>query len=154
MNIQKVEYELKNVKQQDKQLYYDIKKITCEKYVKMYFGSWNEQEQIIYNNKIFDESLEQTCFKSIIVNNKVVGFFGYSIFDKEIGCVTLQIIRMKGRSKIFIDLLSILTTLSNKLNLPIYAKSFLASKDIKLYTKAGFKIMETTKSHYLLKKEI
>lgn len=146
--------ELVNATKNDKDLYYRIKKKTCEKYVKMYFGSWDEQEQLDYNSKIFDESLGQTCFKLIIVNNKVVGFFGYSIFDKEIGCVTLQIIRMKGRSKIFIDLLSHLTVLSNKLNLPIYAKSFLASKDIKLYIKAGFKIMETTKSHYLLKKEI
>lgn len=150
----KINYKLKDVKSQDKQLYYDIKKLTCEKYVKMYFGSWNEQEQISYNNKIFDESLEQTCFKSIVVNEKIVGFFGYSIFDKEIGCVTLQILRLNGRSQIFSDLLSQLTNLSNELKLPIYAKSFLASKDIKLYEKSGFKIMETTKSHYLLKREI
>ncbi len=150
----KTDYKLKDVKSNDKQLYYDIKKLTCEKYVKMYFGSWNEQEQRSYNNKIFDESLGQTCFKTIVVNGKVVGFFGYSIFDNKIGCVTLQILRLNGRAQIFSDLLLQLTNLSNELKLPIYAKSFLASKDIKLYKKAGFKIMETTKSHYLLKREI
>ena len=61
---------------------------------------------------------------------------------------------MKGRSQIFRELLSLLTNLSNELKLPIYAKSFLASKDIKLYENAGFKVMEKTNSHYLLKKEI
>lgn len=151
--MKNVNYKLKNVSSQDKQLYYDIKKLTCEKYVKKYFGGQNKQEQITYNDKIFDESLEQTYFKSIVVNNKVVGFFGYQIFDKEIGCVTLQIIRMKGRSKIFADLLSHLTNLSNELKLPIYAKSFLDSKDIRIYQNAGFKIMEITKSHCLLKRE-
>ena len=151
--MKNIDYKLENVSSQDKQLYYSIKKLTCEKYVKIYFESWNEQEQIEYNNKIFDESLKQTYFKSIIADNKVVGFFGYQIFDKEIGCVTLQIIRMKGKSKIFADLLSHLINLSNELKLPIYAKSFLDSKDIKIYQNAGFKIMETTKSHYLLKRE-
>ena len=151
--MKNIDYELKNVSSQDKQLYYDIKKLTCEKYVKIYFGSWNEQEQIQYNNKIFDESLGQTYFKSIVVNNKFVGFFGYSIFDKEIGCVTLQIIRLKGRSKIFADLLSDLTKLSNEIKLPIYAKSFLDSKDIRIYQNAGLKIMGTTKSHYLFKRK-
>ena len=87
--MKNIDYKLKNVSSQDKQLYYDIKKLTCEKYVKIYFKSWNEQEQIEYNNKIFNENLEQTYFKFIVVNNKVVGFFGYQIFDKEIGCVTL-----------------------------------------------------------------
>ena len=148
-NIESVDANIK-----DKNIYYQIKKATCEKYVKKYFGGWNEEEQKKYNNKIFDESLKQNCFKIIKVANKPVGFFGYSIFDREIGCVTIQIITITEKNKIFNGLLNYLFALSNKLNLPIYAKSFLASKDVKLYKKAGFKIMETTKSHYLLKREI
>lgn len=151
--MKNVNYKLKNVSSQDKQKYYDIKKLTCEKYVKKYFGGWNEQEQIAYNNKIFDESLEQTCFKSILVNNRVVGFFSYSIFEKEIGCVTLQIIDIKERTIIFKSLLNHLIHLSNEINLPIYAKSFLDSKDVEIYKQMGFEIMSKTNSHYLLKKE-
>lgn len=149
-----INYRLKNVKLKDKEIYYNIKKLCCEKYVKMYFGAWNEQEQIEYNNKIFYESLKQTYFKSIVINNKVVGFFGYSIFDKKIGCVTLQIVRIKDRSNIFAELLSNLVNLSNKLQLPIYAKSFLDSGDVDIYKKVGFIVVETTKSHYHLKREV
>ena len=87
--------EIKDVKARDKETYYHVKKLTCRKYVKEYFGGWNENEQREYNNKIFDESLKQDCFKIIKVKNKPVGFFGYSIFDREIGCVTLQIERNK-----------------------------------------------------------
>ena len=42
--MKNVNYKLKNVSSQDKQLYYDIKKLTCEKYVKKYFGGWDKQE--------------------------------------------------------------------------------------------------------------
>lgn len=146
--------EVENATKNDKEIYYQIKKETCEKYVNKYFGGWNEDEQKEYNNKIFDESLMQDCFKLIMLHNQAIGFFGYSIFDKEIGCVTLQIIDIKERDKIFKGLLNYLSSLSDNLNLPIYAKSFLASKDIELYKKSGFKVIETTKSHYLLKKEI
>ena len=44
-----------DAKPKDKQLYYQIKKETCEKYVKKYFGGWKEHEQREYNNKIFDD---------------------------------------------------------------------------------------------------
>ena len=152
LNIHNVE--ILEAKPKDRELYYQIKKETCEKYVNKFFGGWDEIEQRKYNNKIFDESLNQNCFKSIVVNEKIVGFFGYSIFEKEIGCVTLQIVRMKGRAQIFQDLLSKLVELSKELKLPIYAKSFLDNEDVKIYKKAGFKVMEKTNSHYLLKKDI
>jgi len=141
---------LENVDPNDNKVYYKIKKLTCEKYVIKYFGSWNEEEQIEYNNKIFNESLNQTFFKSVILNDKIVGFFGYSIFDDKIGCVTLQIVNVVERIKIFTQLLCELMHLSNKLNLPIFAKTFLDCKDIELYKKAGFEIIEETSSHYHL----
>ena len=97
--------ELVDVKPKDKELYYQIKKETCKKYVDKYFGGWNAEQQKEYNNKIFDESLMQDCFKIINVANQPVGFFGYSIFNKEIGCVTLQILNIKERNLIFIQLL-------------------------------------------------
>lgn len=34
--MKNVNYKLKNVSSQGKQLYYDIKKLTCEKYIKKY----------------------------------------------------------------------------------------------------------------------
>ena len=149
MNM-KINYNLEEVQTKDKEMYYNIKKATCEEYVKIYFGTWNEKEQKEYNNDIFNQSLKQTYFKSIVVNKKIVGFFGYSVSEKEIGCVTLQIVNIKGRAEIFAELLSKIIMLSNKLNLPIYAKSFLDSKDINIYKNAGFEIMEKTNSHYLL----
>lgn len=146
--------ELVTPKQKDKEIYYQIKKETCEEYVKKYFGGWNEKEQREYNDKIFDESLEQDFFKMILFGNQIVGFFGYSIFQKEIGCVTLQIAKVKGKEKLFKSFLDYLSALSKELNLPIFAKSFLASKDVEIYKSVGFEIMSKTTSHYLLKKEI
>ena len=43
---------IENAKPEHKEVYYQIKKETCEKYVKKYFGGWKEQEQREYNNKI------------------------------------------------------------------------------------------------------
>lgn len=144
-------FQLVNANPNDQELYYQIKKSTCEKYVNEFFGGWNEEEQIKYNNKIFVESLNQTYFKLIKLNKQPIGFFGYSIFDKEIGCVTLQIIEISQRNDILISLLTHLIELSKKLSLPIYAKSFLSSQDIEIYKSIGFEIINTTKSHYQLK---
>lgn len=150
MNINIDGIQIYNAKKKDKDVYYQVKKECCEKFVKKYFGGWNENEQRDYNNKIFDESLSQTCFKMIKFKDKPVGFFGYSVFEKEVGCVTLQIMNIKSRSKIFIGLLQSLICIATKLNKPIYAKSFLGSKDVEIYKDAGFEVVGTTQSHYLL----
>ncbi|MBQ7307159.1 MAG: hypothetical protein IJW82_01375 [Clostridia bacterium] len=142
-----------NATQKDIELYYEIKKQTCEGFVKKYFGVWNEKEQREYNDKIFKESLTQNFFKIITKDNQPIGFFGYSIFTDKIGCVTLQIINIQERNKIFKALLNYLSEFSKELDLPIYAKSFLDSKDIYIFESVGFKITSTTNSHYLLKKE-
>ena len=136
----------------DIKLYYQIKKRTCKKYVNKYFDRWNESKQQEYNNKIFAESLLQTCFKKICQNNKVIGFWGYTISKTEIGCVTLQIQKNKNRASIFCYLLRQLSVIADKLHLPIYAKTFLASKDITLYQTCGFEVMSKNQSHYLLKR--
>lgn len=144
---------LVDVSQKYKEAYYQIKKITCEKYVNKYFGEWNQETQLEYNNKIFEQSLMQDCFKVIVKNNQTIGFFGYSVFENQIGCVTLQIVEDEERENIFLWLLSHLCDLSNKLNIPIYAKSFVDSKDIDMYIKAGFEIISKTNSHFLLRKK-
>ena len=149
----KLNLKIIDAKPKDKKIYYQIKKQTCEKFVNKYFGGWNKNEQIKYNNKIFKQSLEQTCFKVVKVNNKPVGFFGYSIFDKHIGCVTLQILDIEQRTSVFEHLLNKLVKLSDELSLPVYAKTFLDSTDIDLYKKSEFEIISTTSSHYILKKQ-
>lgn len=143
---------VRRVSQKDKSKYYDVKKECCFNAVEKYFGGWDNEKQLEYNNRVFEESLEQNYFRKIILNKEIIGFLGFSIFEKEIGCVTVQIKNVDHRKQIFSHFLSYLIELSNELMLPIYAKTFLDSDDIEIYKQAGFDIISTTQSHYNLKR--
>lgn len=138
----------------DKEIYYQIKKATCEKFVNKYWGGWDDTWQKQYNDRIFEESLAQDCFKIINFSDKIVGFFGYSIGEKEISCVTLQVLNIENRKEVFKFALGELVKVANNLRLPIYVKSFLGSKDIAMYKEFGFEIIGETYSHYLIKKGV
>lgn len=150
INLGEDKIEVVDAKPKHKNIYYQIKKKTCEKYVEKYFGGWDNKKQFEYNSKIFEESLKQDCFKVITKNNIPIGFFNYSITKTHIGCVTLQILETKEKTKIFEWVLSNICLIAKKLNLQIYAKCFLGCNDINIYKKMGFEITNTTNSHYIL----
>lgn len=61
-----------NVTLKDKEIYYQIKKATCEKFVNKYCGGWDDTWQKQYNDRIFEESLAQDkySFKDYLFNKK------------------------------------------------------------------------------------
>ncbi|MBE5746494.1 MAG: hypothetical protein E7359_04355 [Clostridiales bacterium] len=147
-------YRVLKPKEKDFEKFYEIKKINCEKYVKQFFSIWDEAEQREYNYKVFQESLKQDYFKKVILNNNLVGFLSFSIFEKEIGCVTIQILNHKTREIIIDWFLNALIDLSGKTNKPIYLKTFIGNKDLVLFEKYGFKVFSINNSHNLLVRKI
>jgi len=145
-------YYLENVNHKDFDAYYQIKKENSIKYVTQFFNGWDEENQIEYNKKTFEESFIQTFFSKIIKDNKIIGFLGYTVFDDCIGCVTLQIKECFDRIELMTWYLEELIRLSNKYKLPINMKVFINNPDIEIFTNLGFYIQNTNKSHYLITK--
>ena len=76
------------------------------------------------------------------------------ISEKEIGCVTIQILNHKTREIIIDWFLNALIDLSGKTNKPIYLKTFIGNKDLVLFEKYGFKVFSINNYHNLLVRKI
>lgn len=150
--IETMGFSLQNVENSDFDEFYRVRKETSKTYVDKFFGGWEDKFQREFNFDIFSQSLTQDYFQKVLLNGKIVGFCGFSIFKDCIGCMTLQVTNIEGRKEFMTWFLKEVVKLSKKLKLPINMKVFLDNSDIEIYKQVGFAIQSTTKSHYIIRK--
>lgn len=149
-DLKELGYSLKDPKLSDYERFYLIKKENCIEYVMRFFGNWEEDKQQELNYKIFQESLKQDYFKKLLLNEEIIGFLSYTVFEKEIGCVTLQVLNHENKELIYKWYLNSLIKLSNEIQKPIYMKVFIDNEDLQIYKEFGFEIFNTNNSHHLM----
>lgn len=142
-------YKLSKVYKDNLTEFLEIKKEINKDYVEKFFGGWNDKEQAEYNTKVFKESLNQTLFKSIYFENKLVGFIGYTLYEDKIGCITMQLLDLKMRYDFILWYFKELIKLSKKEEKPIYLKCFKTSKDNEILKLLNFQLINETTSHNL-----
>ncbi len=143
-------YVLRDITENDYDYIYQVKKGAYKKYVEMYFGSWDEEQQKEYFKK-FIEIYKEGAF-IITFDGKDIGFYnGCATDDKyEIGNICL-IPEYQNRG-IGTDILK--DILSENLGKEITIQYFKHNPVGRLYERLGFKYSGETVYHYQMIKEI
>lgn len=142
---------LQDVTIDDLDRYIEVKRACYKTYVKEYYGGWDENIQIKMNTDVFNNMLKETCFLKILFNNLVVGFFAYNELEDRIDGISIQLIEEAQRKGVGSFYLHNITSLSKKINKPIFLKVFRSNPAQNLYKRFGFEVYSETDSHYLMK---
>jgi ribosomal protein S18 acetylase RimI-like enzyme len=143
-------FSLQDVILDDLSNYIDVKRVCYKKYVDEYYSGWIENIQVKMNTDVFNDTMKETCFQKLLLNNVPVGFFAYNELDDKIEGVSIQMIEVSQRKGVGSFYLQYITSLSKKVNKPIFLKVFKSNPAQNLYKKFGFNKYGETESHYLM----
>ena len=122
--IESMGFSLQDVDKCDFEDFYQVRKECSKIYVDKFLGGWKETFQRKFNFDIFLQSFSQNYFQKVILNEKIVGFCTYTIFEDFVGCITLQILNVDNREDIMKWLLEEIIKISKKTKLPDKMKVF------------------------------
>lgn len=144
-------FSLQDVSIDDLETYIDVKKVCYKKYVDEYYGGWIENIQIKMNTDAFYNMMRETYFQKLLLNNVTVGFFAYNELDDKIEGISIQMLEVSQHKGVGSFYLQHITSLSNKVNKPIFLKVFKSNPAQNLYKRFGFIEYSETESHYLMR---
>lgn len=140
----------KNGNQDEIQFIYKLKKQVYQKYVESIWGEWNEENQ----KKLFGRFMKENSknIKLIYSKEELVGF--YNAKDSsgvyEIGNICIKPeFQNKGIGTVILR-----EILGENKDKEIILQCFKENPVMKLYEKMGFKKINETETHYIMKKEI
>lgn len=143
-----LKYKIRDYESDDYQFVYDVKKIVYQKYVEMNWGEWNEETQVnMFKDFMKDNSKD---IKIVMLNGERIGFYHGSDLDENIYeqrniCLLPEYQGQGIGSNI---LKSLIETYDYK---DIVLRCFKQNPVINLYKRLGFKVVDETEYHYLLK---
>lgn len=142
-------YELRHINESDYEFIYQVKKDAYKKYVEMYYGNWNEDQQKAYFEK-FITTYRDGAF-IITIGGKDIGFYNGSTADNkyEIGniCIIPEYQNRGIGTAILKDLLS------KNFDKEVSLQYFKCNPVGTLYDRLGFKLVGETSYHYQMVKE-
>lgn len=144
----KINYELRRVTDDDYDFIYNVKKDAYKRYVEIYYGSWDEQSQREYFNSFFNKYKNESFI--ITLNGKKIGFMNSSFVDNKYEIGNICIITEYQNRGIGTNILSNL--ISQNIDKEIYLQYFKINPVGRLYERLGFKVIDETKYHYIMKK--
>ena len=142
---------LADVSETDLQDYIHVKKECFKQYVDEYFGGWVDEVQREKNAKGFRDMLTRTCFKKIVHEHIIVGFFTYNEQEDKIDGVTIQLLESVRNMGIGSFCLKHLTALSAETRKPVFLRVFRSNPARRLYMRFGFVVYDQTASHDLMR---
>lgn len=131
--------------------YINVKRACYKKYVDEYFGGWVEDAQVKMNTDAFNSMMKETCFKKLLLDNKVIGFLAYDEQEDRIDGISIQMFKTAQNKGIGTFYLKHITLISDNKNKPIFLKVFKSNPAQNLYKRFGFEIYSETSTHYLMK---
>ncbi|MGH4119164.1 GNAT family N-acetyltransferase [Clostridium sp.] len=131
--------------------YIDVKRVCYKKYVDEYYGGWIENIQIKMNTDAFTDMMKETCFQKLLLNNVTIGFVSYNELDDEIEGISIQMFETSQHKGVGSFFLTYITSLSKKVNKPIFLKVFKSNPAQNLYKRFGFDKYSETETHYLMR---
>ena len=142
-----MEYCLKNCKETDRHLIYNMKKESIYDYVQRIWG-WNEEYQI----KDFETDFILENFKIIVVDNKYIGFVQIKEDMSNVNITEIHIIHEYQGNGIGGNIISNIIKQAIKDNKIVSIGCFIDNTRAKqLYERLGFKITSITTTHYEMK---
>lgn len=148
--MKKQKYGLRTITEKDYDFIYQVKKEAYKKYVEIYFGSWDEEQQKEYFKK-FIETYKEGAF-IITFNRKDIGFYNGCIIDNKYEIGNICIIPEYQNKGIGTDILK--DVLSDNSDKEITIQYFKQNPVGRLYERLGFKLIGETQFHYQMIKEI
>lgn len=144
-----IKFDLIPYKDEDYDFVYNVKKISYEKYVDLYYGGWDESVQ----RKMFDEFIEKEKqhIRIIVAHDKKIGFHNSNVVDNKtfnIGnlCILPEFQNHGIGSEILKNIIK-----ENK-GRQLILRVFKINPAKVLYERFGFEVYDETNSHYLMKK--
>jgi len=95
--------------------------------------------------------MKQSTFKKILLNDEIIGFFGFDELSDKIRGTSIQMIEKARNMGIGSFFLNHITSLSKMDNKPVYLKVFKSNPAQNLYKRFGFAVFDETASHYLMR---
>lgn len=142
-------YKLRTITESDYEFIYQVKKDAYKKYVEMYYGDWNEEEQKVYFEK-FITTYKDGAF-IITLDRKDIGFYNGSVSDDKYEIGNICIVPEYQNRGIGTAILKEL--LSKNVDKEISLQYFKCNPVGKLYERLGFKLVGETPYHYQMNKE-
>ncbi len=143
-------YGLRSITEIDYDFIYQVKKDAYKKYVEIYFGSWDEEQQKEYFKK-FIEIYKEGAF-IITFDGKDIGFYNGCTIDNKYEIGNICIIAEYQNKGIGTDILK--DVLSDNSDKEITIQYFKQNPVGRLYERLGFKLIGETQFHYQMIKEI
>jgi aminoglycoside 6'-N-acetyltransferase len=141
-------FSCQEVDEKDFSGYLRMKRDCFEAYVDEYYGGWAEEDQLRMNRETFEKTCGQTCFQKILWNGELAGFWGYDEREDRIGGLTIQLIEAARNQGLGSFFLREITALSDRTGKPAFLQVFRFNPAQNLYSRFGFRVYETTASHY------
>lgn len=138
----------KNGNQNEIQFIYNLKKEVYQKYVKNIYGEWNEENQKKLFNKFMKENSKN--IELIYLKNEIIGFYNGKENNNNIYEIGNICIKTKYQNK-GIGTAILKEILFENKDKEILLKCFKENPAIKLYERIGFKKINETKNHYIMK---
>ncbi|MFW9902601.1 MAG: GNAT family N-acetyltransferase [Candidatus Thorarchaeota archaeon] len=142
--------ELRQAKYEDYSYLYELKKRTLKKYISNTWG-WDENWQ----KKYFSTNFNPDLLKIIIKGGNEIGCISIIDEDNQIFLSLIEILPEYQNQGIGSKLIKDLLIKAENLNKPVYLQVLKTNEKVKkLYLRLGFSIIEETKTHFKMIKEI
>lgn len=140
-------YTLRNVRENDKNFIYNVKKTSIYDYVDKIWG-WDEEYQI----KDFENDFNTEDYKIIVADHKDIGFIQIYGDDSNINIIEIHIIPEYQGNGIGSSIIKNIIEQAVKRDKSVNIGCFIDNNRAKaLYERLGFKIIRRTDTHYEMK---
>ena len=143
-------FSLQDTVENDMEKYIEIKRTCHKKYIDEYNDGWIDDIQVILNTAVFHRMLKYSCFKKILLSNTIIGFFAFNELPDKICEISLYLTRPAQLKGIEAFYLKHITTLSKRVNKPIFLFVYKSDPILEIYKQFGFKIYDQSRAQYIM----
>ncbi len=145
-----ISYKLRPYMQADFEFVYQIKKEAYKKYVEEFWGTWDENKQHAFFNDFMNKV--QNSLQIIEFDGEPIGIYHGDMMEQdtyELGnLILIPEYQRKGIGK---DILSNIIKKYPKLKM--HLQVFKSNPAIHLYKRLGFKMVDETRTHYIMERK-